>query len=117
MAHAIHSTGETMYFINCPVRNGWLTYMHDEKIYLMSFTSGEKAEEYNSKVLSGTGDVVQEYKRNGLFLAKRMIDAGVHWMIVDYPPINDTAEIWSPVPRELGRDYGIVDLKGVWKNR
>ncbi len=103
-----------MYFINCPERNGWLTFKHDDKIYLMGFTTSDLAEEYNAKVLEHKlGEVVQEHKRYARILARRMVDAGVDWMLVDYPPINDEAEIWSPVPRELGRDYGIVHLKGI----
>ena len=113
MPQAIHTPGEVMYFINCPLRNGWLTYKHDDKTYLMSFTEGDKAEEYIEKVLHGTGEVVQEHKRRGVTLARRMVAAGVEWMIVDYPPVNDKAEIWSPVARELGRDYGIVHLKAI----
>lgn len=116
MVYVVHSHGDSMYFIKDPERNGFLTWDFEGRRYLMGFTTGDKAEEYNEVVLKHQpGEVVRIDKRESLNLARKMVAGGVTFMVVDYPVINDQ-EFWDQpvyqgaVPAEVGRNYSIVDL-------
>lgn len=119
MTVAIHKHGEQMYLIKDPARDGFLTWDHEDKRYLMGFTTSDKAEEYNDIVLRyRSGEIIIVTKRESMDLAKKMVAKGVHWMIVDYPVINDAEfqdenPIFDGIPRELGRHYTLVDLRGL----
>jgi hypothetical protein len=119
---AVQSDSDQMYFIHDPVRKGMLTWDHRERRYVMAFTTSDKAEEYNAVVLKHSpGKVVSMHKREGPAMAKSYCAAGVHWMIVDYPVINDQ-DFWEDgdrlypieaIPTEHGRNYAIVDLRKI----
>ena len=117
---AIHKPGDQMYLIHDPDRNGLLTWEFEEDRYLMAFTTGDKAEEYNSVVLKERpGEIVVVTKGESKKLARNMVSSGVRWMLIDYPVINDQ-DFWDVhpyeiggVPREVGRDYSVVDLKAI----
>lgn len=118
MVIAIHRPGDMMYLIRDPERNGLLTWDHEGSRYVMAFTTSDKAEEYNEVVMRHRpGEVVRIDSRDSKDFARKMVAKGVHFMIVDYPVINDQ-DFWEKhpfeigaVPRELGRNYSIVDLK------
>ena len=120
MVFVVHSPGDQMYLIRDPGRGGFLTWDHDDKRYIMAFTSSDKAEEYNAVVMENrTGEVVRLSSRDSRDFARKMVKSGVDWMIIDYPVINDQ-DFWDApvyqigaVPREVGRDYSVVDLKGI----
>lgn len=125
MTFAIHNPDGQMYLINDPVRNGLLTWDQEGKFgqtdrYIMAFTESDKAEEYNAIVLQyRSGEVVLIKQKDASDFARKMVEKGVFWMIIDYPVINDQ-DFWDnpkftlcEIPRELGRDYCIVDLRGV----
>jgi len=120
MGIAIHKPGDQMYLINDPERNGLLTW-HDKDIkYVMAFTSSDKAEEYNAVVLKHhLGDIVMIKSCDSKEFVKKMIAAGVYYMIIDYPVINDQ-DFWDKhpfeigqIPTEVGRNYSIVDLRKI----
>ena len=120
MPFAIHDPDGQMYLINDPVRNGLLTWIHDDQTYLMAFTESEKAEQYNAVVLEPRpGEIVIVRQSHARELARKMVAAGVNWMIINYPVINDQ-DFWDDhpyligeVPREEGRNYALVDLRGI----
>ena len=117
---AVHNTGDQMYLIMDQVRDGFLTWEHDNNRYIMAFTTGDKAEEYNEVVLKHQrGDIAIIQRRDSKTFARKMVKAGVRWMIIDYPVVNDQ-DFWDKpiyeigsVPREQGRNYSIVDLKAI----
>ena len=109
-----------MYLIWDSHRSGFLTWDYGDDKYLMAFTTSDKAEEYNAVVLKyRPGEVVSVKSSQSKELARKMVRAGVNSMIVDYPVINDQ-DFWDKpqfaigkVPTEVGRNYGIVDLKKI----
>ena len=123
MTVAIHSPGDQMYLIHDPDRKGFLIWTHGDDKYVMAFTSSDKAEEYNDIVMKHRpGDIVTIKSRDSKDFARKMVTTGVHQMIVDYPVINDQ-DFWDKhpfeigeIPRELGRNYVIVDLRKVVRN-
>lgn len=122
MVVAIHKPGDVMYLIRDPQRRGLLTWDHDNRRYVMAFTTSDKAEEYNAIVLKHQpGEVVRIRKEDSRGFAKRMVSSGVYEMIIDYPVINDQ-DFWDKhpfeignVPTEVGRNYSIVDFRVVLK--
>ena len=100
-----------MYLIRHEEKSGWLTWKKDDIVYIMAFTTGDKADEYNSSVLEHEQGVVMSIERkDSKDFARNMVMRGVSWMIVDFPVENDKWEWWDIQP-ELARNYSIVDLK------
>jgi len=88
--------------------------MKDKKNYILAFTSGEKAERYNYTVLRNSPGVIREIKKNqSKEFTRRLVSAGVEWMLLDFPPENDWEFFGDDIPLEKKRDYAIVHLKGL----
>jgi len=109
---AIHNKSEQMYIIYDPHRKGFLTWDFDGKRHIMAFTESDGAEQYNEAVLDHrSGEIRIIKRRESLDFARRMVKLGVNWMIIDFPVENDQVEVWNPIPLEITRDYGLVNLK------
>ena len=120
MAFAVQNKADQMYLILEPVKNGFLTWDHEGERYILAFTDSEKAEEYNAVVLKNRpGEIVIIKSREARNFARKMVEKGVYWMMLDHPVIHDN-DFWDqPIyrigetPIEEERHYAIVDLRAI----
>jgi hypothetical protein len=109
----IQKPGDTAYVLKCPERGGFLTWDHEDKRYLLMFTSGDKAEEYSERVLEHMqAEVGVVRKEDSEEFIASIVANGIHWAIWDYPPTNDQFAYWEATLEE-NRNYGVVYLKGL----
>tara|TARA_R110002096_G_scaffold186882_12_gene366055 strand:+ start:91 stop:429 length:339 start_codon:yes stop_codon:yes gene_type:complete len=104
--------GNTLFTLRDTSLKGFLTWMEKNTSAVFLFTTGEKAEEYHSKVFPNRPISVYPVPKARMkdFVCS-MLNSGLEYAIIDVPWQHaDVNEVYED---EVVRDYAIVDLHTV----
>lgn len=101
--------GSRLYALYDKQLKGFITWMEKGAGAIILFTSGEKAERYATLVYPTRPLVVYIIdKRRAADFVHSMINAGIHYALIDVPPEHaDTTQEYTD---EQIRDYALVSL-------